>query len=131
MSDLKPVIDSTVDEWPAFELVEEPLANGLVLTVTGELDMATAPDLRARLTGAIEAGATALVVDLRGVKFMDSLGLVAILHARRKLGGAGRLAIVLARDSYPQLVLETAGLPRSLALFESRSEAVAHVAARP
>jgi anti-sigma B factor antagonist len=129
MSDVTPVIDHTIEEWPPFGLTEEPLASGLVLTVSGELDMATAPDLRERLTVATEGGATALVVDLRHVKFMDSLGLAAILHARSRLGDGGRLAIVLARDSYPHLVFETAGLPRSLALFESLPEAVAHVTA--
>jgi anti-sigma B factor antagonist len=126
MSDVTPVIGSTIEEWPAFGMTEEPLANGLVLTVTGELDMATAPDLRERLVLATEGGATAVVVDLRGVKFMDSLGLAAILHARSRLGETGRLAVVLARDSYPHLVFETAGLPRSLALFETLPAAVAH-----
>jgi anti-sigma B factor antagonist len=127
MSELRPVIGSTIDEWPPFDLTEAPLTNGVVLTVTGELDMATAPALRERLTMATEADATALVIDLRGVRFMDSIGLAAILHARKRLSDAGRLAIVLSRDSYPHLVFETAGLPPSLALFETRSEAIAHV----
>ena len=129
MSDVTPVIEPTIEEWPPFGLTEEPLASGLVLTVSGELDMATAPDLRERLTLATDGGAKALVVDLRGVKFMDSLGLAAILHARSRLGDGGRLAVVLAPDSYPHLVFVTAGLPRSLALFESLPEAVAHVTA--
>jgi anti-sigma B factor antagonist len=126
MSDLRPVIGAAIDEWPPFDLTEEPLTSGIVLTVSGELDMATAPALRERLTVATEAGATALVVDLRRVTFMDSVGLAAILHARSRLSDAGRLAIVLAPDSYPHLVLETAGLPRSLALFATREEAIAH-----
>ena len=129
MSDVTPVIDPKIEEWPPFGLTEEPLADGVVLSVSGELDMATAPDLRERLTAATDGGATALVVDLRRVKFMDSVGLAAILHARSRLSDAGRLAIVLTRDSYPHLVLETAGLPRSLALFETLPEAVAHVTA--
>ena len=129
MSDVTPVIDPRMEEWPPFGLTEEPLANGLVLTVSGELDMATAPDLRETLTVATEVGATELVVDLRDVKFMDSVGLAAILHARSRLSDAGRLAIVLTRDSYPHLVLETAGLPRTLALFEELDDAVAHVTA--
>jgi anti-sigma B factor antagonist len=129
MSDTRPAIAATMDEWPPFDLLEEPLPGGLVITVAGELDMATAPALRERLTGATAAGATALVLDLRHVTFMDSVGLAAILHARSRLGARERLAIVLERDSYPQLVLETAGLPRSLALFASRQEAAAFVTA--
>ena len=121
------MIAATMDEWPPFDLLEEPLPGGLVITVEGELDMATAPALRERLTTATDAGATALVLDLRQVTFMDSVGLAAILHARSRLGAGGRLAIVLDGDSYPQLVLETAGLPRSLALFAGRQEAVTFV----
>ena len=114
------------DDWPPFALTAEPLATGLVLTVTGELDLATAPEVRKRLIGAIEAGATAIVVDLHGVTFMDSCGLAALLHARARLAGHGRLALVLAHDSYAHLSLEVAGLPQSLALFETREEATLH-----
>lgn len=127
MDDLRPVIAPTIEEWPQFELTEEPLNSGLVISVAGELDMATAPALRERLSRATAAGASALVLDLRGVTFMDSIGLAAILHARSRLNEAGRLAIVLARDSYPQLVIETAGMPRSLALFDTREAAAAFV----
>jgi anti-sigma B factor antagonist len=127
MSDLRPVIAATIEEWPPFELTEELLSSGLVINVAGELDMATAPALRERLSRATADGASALVLDLRGVTFMDSIGLAAILHARSRLIEGGRLAIVLARDSYPQLVLETAGMPRSLALFETREAAAAFV----
>jgi anti-sigma B factor antagonist len=114
------------DDWPPFALTAEPLATGLVLTVTGDLDLATAPELRERLIGAIEAGATAIVVDLHGITFMDSCGLAALLHARARLASQGRLALVLASDSYAHLILEVAGLPRSLALFETREEATIH-----
>ena len=116
------------DDWSAFELAEEPLgASATLLVVSGELDIATAPDLRDRMTAAIERGATGLVVDLRSVTFMDSVAMAAILHARTQLGEAGRLAVVLGAESYTQLVFEIAGLPRCLDLFETRDEAVAYV----
>jgi anti-anti-sigma factor len=88
--------------------------------------VATAPELRERLIGAIDSGATALVVDLSAVTFMDSCGLAAVLHARARLADRGRLALVLAADSYAHLILEVAGLPASLPLFETREAAVAH-----
>jgi anti-anti-sigma factor len=109
-----------------FAVTAEPLASGLALTVEGDLDLATAPELRERLIGAIDAGATAIVVDLRGVAFMDSCGLAAVLHARSRLADRGRLALVLASDSYAHLMLEVAGLPPSLALFETREAAIAY-----
>ena len=115
------------DQPDDFHVAEERLQPaGVLLTVSGELDMATAPELRARLTNAIEAGARRLVIDLCPVSFMDSVAMAAIIHARTQLLD-GRMAIVLPCDSYTRLVFEIAGLPRCLDLFETREEAIAHV----
>jgi anti-sigma B factor antagonist len=128
MSRLETILGAMPDDWSAFELAEEPLgASGTYLTVSGELDIATAPDLRARLLAAIKRGTTSIVVDLREVTFMDSVAMAAILHARTQLGANGRLAVVLGAESYTQLVFEIAGLPRCLTLFETRDEAMDHV----
>ena len=44
----------------------------------GDLDMSTAPDVEAVLRRALENGAKRLVVDLRGLHFMDSSGLTLL-----------------------------------------------------
>ena len=112
-----------------FTIDEQPLEPaGLAITVSGELDMATAPQLRERLTAATELGAGGLVLDLRPVGFLDSVALACILHARRRLGERP-MAIVLDGESYVRLIFEVAGLPQCLDLFESRDDAVAHVTA--
>ena len=127
MSNAEPVIAAIAEEWPPFGVAEEPLPGGLALTVSGELDMATAPELRERLGAALDAGVTRIVVDLREVTFVDSVGLAAVLHARSRLLADGRLALVVVPDSYAQLVLEIAGMPRALAIFEDPDAAIEHV----
>jgi anti-sigma B factor antagonist len=127
MSNVEPVIAEVAEEWPPFGMTEEPLPNGLVLAVSGELDLATAPELREHLGAALDTGMTRIVVDLREVTFMDSIGLAAVLHARRRLRAGGRLALAVAPDSYAQLVLEIAGMPRALAIFADRDAAIEHV----
>ncbi len=113
----------------SLRVTEEPLEpSGVVLTVGGELDIATAPELRARLTAALEAGRKRLVIDLRPVSFLDSVALATLLQARRLLGDAGRMAVVVAADSYVRLIFEVAGLPACIDLVETREEAVARVA---
>ena len=99
--------------------------DGAILTAGGELDIATAPELRGQLDAAIDAGARRLVLDLTDVTFMDSVAIAAILHARRRLGDDGRLAVTIPTGSYPRLVFEIAGLPRCLDLFETREDALA------
>lgn len=62
-----------------------------VVGVTGELDVATAPALRDSLLGLLNRGVASLVVDLRGVTFIDSSGVGSLLriHHRQGLLGGG------------------------------------------
>lgn len=62
-----------------------------VVGVTGEIDVATAPALRDTLLGLLNRGAPSLVLDLRGVTFVDSTGVGSLLrihHRQALLGGA-------------------------------------------
>jgi anti-sigma B factor antagonist len=102
--------------------------SGLVLTVSGELDFATAPQLRARLTAAFDVGVNRMVIDLCRLDFLDSIALAVLLQARRHLGDAGRMAVVIAPGSYTRLIFEVAGMPRCIEVFETREQAIAHVA---
>ncbi len=45
------------------------------LTLTGELDIATAPRLEEAVAGLLEAGVKQLTIDLRPLSFLDSSGL--------------------------------------------------------
>jgi hypothetical protein len=89
---------------------------GLVLTVTGELDIATAPSLRDQLTAAIDAGRHRLVIDL-----------AAIVHTKQRLPEHGKLALAVDPSSYVMLVFESGGLPQILDLVETREQAIEHV----
>jgi anti-sigma B factor antagonist len=130
MSKSDQVVGATVEETGGFMVSAttfEP--SGVLLTVSGELDIATAPLLRERLSAAIGGGVRRLVLDLCPVSFMDSVAVAAILHARRDLGEGGRMAVATAPESYPRLVFEIAGLPACLDLFETPGAAIAHVGA--
>src|SRR5437588_11158032 len=65
-----------------------------VLTVTGELDLATSPALEAQLERA-SSGPDLVILDLRGVSFMDSTGLSLLVKAQRRAQESQRqLAVV-------------------------------------
>jgi anti-sigma B factor antagonist len=100
---------------------------GVVICVSGELDIATVPKLRRRLVAALDRGVRRVVIDLRPLDFLDSIAVAALLHAARQLGGDGRLAVVVAPDSYIRMVFEIAGLPQCLDVVETRAAAVALV----
>lgn len=100
---------------------------GLVVTVSGELDIAAAPVLRDRLTSAIEAGKRRLVIDLSAISFLDSVAWAAIVHAKQRLPEDGKLALVVDASSYAMLVFESGGLAKVLDLVETRARAINHV----
>ena len=58
-----------------------------VIVVRGELDLATAPELDAVVTEALDAGQD-VVVDLRELAFMDSTGLRVLVAAHARAEGA-------------------------------------------
>ena len=104
----------------------------VVLTVRGEIDMATAPRLRAALERA--AGAAGGAVDLRAVEFMDSTGLSALVAAHQALArlvivcppGPGRRALEV---SGLMSLLEIVGLSCELLLGGLEDRDAAAVAA--
>jgi anti-anti-sigma factor len=68
---------------------------GDTIRVSGELDLATAPELRTVLDG-IE-GPEVITVDLEATTFVDSQGLATLTAAKQRLDGT--LRIINARDN--------------------------------
>ena len=101
-----------------------------VVTVAGEIDIATATWLREGLAG-LAAGGRPLVADLDRVRFIDSAGLAALVGAaNRAAAHGGSLHVVCARPRIRQLFRLT-GLDRRLAPARTLEEALdAAMAAR-
>jgi anti-sigma B factor antagonist len=55
--------------------------DGTVVTLTGELDLASAPELSARIDALLAAGQTRLVIDLGELTFCDSTGIGILIRA--------------------------------------------------
>jgi len=87
-----------------------------VLTLSGELDIGSAQVLEDTVEEACFSGARELVLDLCAIDFMDSMGLRALLHARRTCE-ASDCDFHLTPASRPvQRVIDAAGLHESLSL---------------
>lgn len=104
-----------------FTLDVREAAAAIVIAAKGELDLATVPELEKALKQEREAGS--VVLDLRGVTFMDSSGLRTILAARRDIAERkGRLLIVRGAKAIQQ-VFEVAGLADRLDFIDDPDEA--------
>jgi len=96
-----------------------------VLEVEGEIDLATAPRLRERLLSAVNDGELNLVVDLRGVGFIDSTGLGVLIGALKRVRlHEGDLRLVCPERGIRK-VFDITGLDHVFALTASVDDAVA------
>ena len=95
-----------------------------VVTLTGEIDLATAPQLKSRLTGLLAQGFGRFVLDLSGVRHMDSTGLGVMVGFRRRLPD-NSLLVIAAATANVRAVIELTGL--DFEMEETVEEAVAHL----
>lgn len=80
-----------------------------VVSLAGDLDHATGPIARASLLGAVHADPAALVIDLAGLRFLDSSGLGVLIEIRRHALDRG-LPIALRRpQASVRVLLEMTG----------------------
>jgi anti-sigma B factor antagonist len=99
-------------------------AEVVIIAVTGELDMDTAPELQERVTALLADGGRRFVFDLAEMPFCDSTGLsifVRVRNASDELGGDVRL--VRPQRSVHR-ILEISGLIEVLPVFSSVDEAL-------
>jgi anti-sigma B factor antagonist len=102
-----------------------PARFGAVVSIAGELDIATVPRVTAALQDEPVAIAGAVVVDLSGVTFMDSTGLAALMTLQRDVGARGGRLVIVCPEGPARLVFDVAGVADQLALHWTREEAEA------
>ncbi len=98
-----------LSESEAFPFAVVHMDGHTTVALGGELDLAAAPDLSARLESLIEASEGGITVDFTEVTFLDSTGLVAILTAQRRFGESGRRLKVRNPSTSVRRVLELSG----------------------
>jgi anti-sigma B factor antagonist len=95
-----------------------------IVTVAGEADIITAPQLRECLAALADAGRP-VIADLGQVSFIDATGLrVLATAARRAAGSGGSLHVVSDRYQVRRIFVVT-GLDRQIPLARTRAEALA------
>ncbi|MBF6170454.1 STAS domain-containing protein [Nocardia blacklockiae] len=65
-----------------------------VLTVAGEVDLATAPALENAIEATLGGDPAALIIDLSQVTFLASAGMAALVGAHQRAGQSTRIAVV-------------------------------------
>jgi len=96
-----------------------------LIRIGGEIDVYTAPNLREAILGLIANGVLHVIADLRGVEFLDSTGLGAIVGGHKRLRTIeGSLVLASSPERITRLFRIT-GLDRAFTLSASVPEAIA------
>ncbi|MBR7832873.1 STAS domain-containing protein [Actinospica durhamensis] len=107
---------------PALALTVAAFADADVVSVSGDVDLASAEQLGAALTAARRPG-RALVADLSGIAFFDSAAAHALLEAQRAAAAAGSGLLVVPSPAVDR-VLGLTGLDVLFRLCADLTEAV-------
>ena len=95
-----------------------------VLRVAGGIDVYTAPELRESVIHLVDNGILHLIADLRGVEFLDSTGLGALVGSLKRLRTReGSLTLVTDTERILRIFRIT-GLNRAFALHPSVPDAI-------
>jgi anti-sigma B factor antagonist len=127
----KPGADARTTDGPkdgvAFAISERTLPSATnVVTVEGELDLASAPSLKRALSDVVATGTSRVVVDLGSVTFIDSTALGVLVGIHRKLEPDVRMALAGA-GSEVMNIFELTGLDATFDMFATIDEALVWV----
>jgi anti-anti-sigma factor len=95
---------------PPFEVVVRQGEQTVVLEVHGDLCMRTAPDVAQRVGEAVARHPEELVIDLRGVEFMDSNGVRLLIETNERARSEGFSFGISLDGEQPTRVLELVGM---------------------
>lgn len=97
----------------------------VVISPAGRLDAETAPELQDQVVAQVDAGETAVLLDLSALDYVSSAGLRAILVAAKKLQEAkGKLALCGLSEQIAK-VFEVSGFDTILDVHPDQSAALA------
>jgi anti-sigma B factor antagonist len=93
----------------ALTVEETRTATGAMLTLAGEIDMATAAELKAATDRNLEPPGR-VVLDFAGVTFCDSQGLSTLIAVNREVAEAGGQLVLANVGDFMARLLEITGL---------------------
>lgn len=98
-----------------------------VVSVSGESDLYTAPQLKGEVLRLIGAGSNRLVVDLTRTSFVDSATLGVLLGGLKRLRPKGGEIVLVIADPNIRKIFEITLLDRVFPIVETLPEAIERV----
>jgi anti-sigma B factor antagonist len=113
-----------------FDIKTEQLGDRTyVISLTGEVDLYTAPEFKQQLVEVISQGAQEVAVDFSGTTFIDSTTLGVLVGGVKRLrANDGQLSLVCS-DRNITKIFEITGLDKVFTIYPTRDEALAGIGA--
>lgn len=102
---------------PQVEVTTSERAGAKLVHVVGEIDLSTVPQLQRELQAAI-SGQDSIVVDLQGVRFIDSTGVGVLFRASTQVQESGGEVRIVCPPGPVRRVLKVSGLESLVAVFD-------------
>lgn len=96
-----------------------------VVALAGEIDLASAPDVKWALVDLASAGRDRIVVDMSAVSFIDSTGLGVLVGFKKTLGADARFVIACVPPAAHK-AFEVAGLGEAFTMLPTVDDALAY-----
>ena len=108
-----------------FDVSTEQLSDdAYVISLSGEVDLYTAPEFKQQLLDVIGQGGKEVVVDFSNTTFIDSTTLGVLVGGVKRLRpSAGQLTLVCS-DRNITKIFEITGLDKVFRIYDSRDEAL-------
>lgn len=102
-----------------------------VVSVSGELDLYTAPRVRTGIEEAGAVGADTVIVDLSETSFIDSAALGVLVQETKRLEGRGHSLVLVTSDPRTMRVVELSGLSGVLRTYATLQDAISGLVSEP
>lgn len=106
-----------------FSVRSEIVGSAVVLIVTGEVDMSTAPMVEESIKAALERGPEVLVVDLSGVSFLASAGMSVLIGGNQQAGDRTQLRLVASGNATLR-PMQLTGIATEFSIHATRDQAL-------
>ena len=113
-----------MEERPQFRAEVVELGDGLgVVALAGEVDIDTAPQFKQAVKGAIEGGASSLIIDMAAVTFIDSTALGVLVSGVKQARQRDSTLAVVSTEENINRIFELTSLNRIFAICATREAA--------
>jgi anti-sigma B factor antagonist len=109
--------------WNDGRVTRTVLGRRIVLSVAGEVDLASVPLIADAVDDAMASGAIELWLDFSSTEFMDSSGLQLLLETQLRLNLLSRRLAIVCPPGPVRRLLDLAGVAERFSLYDDRAAA--------